>query len=271
MTTADFAQLEKFFDAYVARFADATGVLLPMQQLKLEHSRHVAACARKIMQAEQWPDNDFLTGSACALLHDIGRFSQYAQFQTFEDKRSINHAQRGFEVLQAEGALKFLPSAERDIILAAVRLHNVRDLPSDLPLATARFAHLVRDADKLDIFRVFQEAIETGQLDEHPEIAWSLDRTPGVSPELMACVREGRSVSYGQIRSLADFVMIQVCWLRSQMHYDAALALAMQRGALDFREKFVCSLDPSAATRECFSDIRASIGQRLTAAKPGKT
>jgi putative nucleotidyltransferase with HDIG domain len=262
MTAADLAQIESFFHAYTARFADANGALHRMQHLKVKHSHHVVANAEQIMAAQDWPQPDRLTGAACALLHDIGRFSQYAQYGSFEDKRSINHAERGAEILRTERVLDTLPIAERAIILACVRLHSVRELPPDLQPATARFAHLLRDADKLDIFRIFEDAIRQGHLDDHPEIAWSLDRSAGVNSEMLACVREGRTAEYSLVRSLADLMMIQVGWLHSQIHYDATLALAMERGALDFRETFICGLDPATATAECFAAVRETITHR---------
>ena len=262
MTAADLAQIESFFRAYTARFADANGALHRMQHLKVKHSHHVVANAQQIMAAQNWPQADRFTGSACALLHDIGRFSQYAQYGSFEDKRSIDHAERGAEVLRAERVLDTLPKGERAMILACVRLHNVRELPANLQPAIARLAHLLRDADKLDIFRIFEDAIHQGHLDDHPEIAWSLDRSAGVNSGMLACVREGRTAEYSLVRSLADLMMVQVGWLHSQIHYDAALELAMERGALDFRETFICGLDPSPATAECFAAVRENITRR---------
>jgi hypothetical protein len=268
MTDADLVHLEKFFGDYTQRFADTAGRLHPMQQLKAEHSRHVAATAALILAAEQWPELARRRGMACAWLHDIGRFAQFAEYGMFEDSKSINHATRGVTVLRTEGVLDALTPDTREIILVAVGCHNMRDLAPTLAAAHAPFVHLVRDADKLDIFRVFEDAVRADHLTKHPEIAWSLPVDGAVSPEVLAAVATGQTVSYQLVRTVCDFVMIQVGWISQQLYSDAALALACERGALAFRESFVLQIDNSPAVRACFAATHRTVEERLRLARP---
>jgi hypothetical protein len=270
MTAADMTQLETFFDRYTRRFAGDDGRLHPMQQLKVDHSRRVVTYADRIMAAERWPETQRLPGRACALLHDVGRFSQYAEFGIFEDHNSINHATRSVEVLRAEGVLEALPAEERGEILTAVGCHNMRELPPTLTPEYAALSHLVRDADKLDIFRVFEDAVRQGHLEDHPEIAWSLPEQGLANPEILAAVSAGEAVSYQLVRSLCDFVLIQVGWLRGFLHYDAAVAMADESQALEFREAYVRAIDDSPAVRACFASTRAAMQARLKKCRAGK-
>ena len=267
MTASDITQLELYFAAYTRRFAGADGRLHAMQQLKVAHSWRVVANAERIMVAEHWSEAQCLLGRACALLHDVGRFSQYAEFGGFEDHKSIDHAARGVEVLQAEDVLAALPAAERETILVSVRHHNVRELSATLPAAQAAFVHLVRDADKLDIFRVLEDAIRGRHLEDHPEIAWSLPERGPVNPEILAAVCAGRTVSYHMVRSLSDFVLIQVGWLRGFLHYDTAVVRACEIQALEFREEYVRAVEDSPAVRECFAITRAAMRARMQRSK----
>jgi len=234
-----------------------------MQQLKVDHSRRVVEKAERIMAAEQWSEAQCLLGKACALLHDVGRFSQYAEFGSFEDHHSINHALRGVDVLQADGVLAALPAADRATILMAVQQHNARELAPNLPADQFAFVHLVRDADKLDIFRVFEDAVRAGHLEDHPEIAWSLPERGPANPEILAAVCAGRTVNYRLVKSLCDFVLVQVGWLHGFLHYDAAVALACESRALEFREEFVRAIDDSPAVRACIASTRAAMQARL--------
>lgn len=263
MTPAELQQLEAFFDGYTRRFAAADGRLHPMQQLKVDHSRHVVANAAHIMAGDSWSEADRRLGVACALLHDVGRFSQYAEYGVFEDHRSVNHATRGVEVLRAERVLEPLAPAERETILVAVACHNLRDVGPGIAPEHARYVHLVRDADKLDIFRVLEEAIRDGQLEKHPEVAWSLPIDGRANPQVLQAVCRGETIHYDQLHSLCDFLLVQVGWLRSSLHYDRALALAGARGTLDFREAFIRKIDDSPAVRECFAVTRAAMQARL--------
>jgi hypothetical protein len=220
------------------------------------------------MDAEQWSELSRRQGLACAWLHDIGRFTQFAEFGMFDDRKSVNHATRGVTVLHREGILDHLVPATQEIILVAVGCHNARELSPTLAPKHIPFVHLVRDADKLDIFRVFEEAIRAGDLLKHPEIALSLPLQAAVTPEVLDAISAGQPISYQQLRSVCDFVMIQVGWIASQIHSAAALAWACDHGALDFRESFVRSLDDSPEVRACFQDIRRSVQQRLDAPPP---
>lgn len=263
MTAEDLVRLDTFFAGYTRRFAGVDGRLHPMQQLKVDHSRRVVTYADRIMTTEKWPEARRLLGRACALLHDVGRFSQYAEFATFADHHSINHATRGAEVLRAEGALDALPEGERETILVAVGCHNLREMAPTLAPEHAALAHLVRDADKLDIFRILADAIRQGHLEDHPEIAWSLPEHGPVNPEILAAVSAGQTVGYQLVHSLCDFVLIQVGWLHGFLHYDAAVALADESQALEFREAYVRAIDDSPAVRACFASTRAAMLARL--------
>ncbi len=266
MTSADLTGLTDFFARYTARFADARGCLHPMHQLKEKHCRLVAENASQIMAAESWSGARCRIGVACAWLHDVGRFPQYTEYGTFEDRKSINHAVLGAQVLRRERVLASLPAEEKQTILTAVACHNRKDLPLSLDPAMAPFVHLVRDADKLDIFRVLEEALQQGGLDRNPEVAWSLPQYGRANPVILRAVCEGHTVSYEHVQSLCDFVLVQVGWLRGQLHYDAAVALAHARGVLAYREEYVRAIDDSQAVRDCFAAVREALQARVALA-----
>ncbi|MDH7599314.1 MAG: HD domain-containing protein [Sedimentisphaerales bacterium] len=58
------------------------------------------------------------------LLHDVGRFEQFASYRTFMDAHSINHGRLGVEVLRRYGVLSRLDRHASHTILTAVRYHN---------------------------------------------------------------------------------------------------------------------------------------------------
>ena len=228
MTAALLQSLYAWFRAYAAGFAGPDGRLHPLQQLKLDHSLRVTANAREIAAALDWDEPDRLLGEACGLLHDAGRFSQFAEFRTFADRRSVNHAARGHDVLCTAGALEALSASDRSLVLDAVRFHNAPVVPADLAPARARFVHLVRDADKIDIFHVFDDAIRNHKLDLYPEITLQVDLAGPPSAEVIAAVQARRPVNYAQIRSLTDFLLVQLLWMY-ELHYAPSLRLVRER------------------------------------------
>ncbi|MDR2849136.1 MAG: HD domain-containing protein, partial [Verrucomicrobiota bacterium] len=242
MTPEFLNLLTQRYTAYVDTFRDASGALPDMLRLKLDHTRGVVADARRIMAGEDWDDASRVLGEACAWLHDAGRYSQFTEFGTFQDSKSIDHAKRGVQVIQEQGWLDGLPADERKRALASVVLHNRRAVPPTVAPQLARLTHLVRDADKLDIFRVMESAVRDGSLARNPEIAWGLQVAGAPSPEVVEAVRQGRSVSYAWIRTLSDFVLIQVGWLIGGLYYGTSCRLAAERNVLGFREAFLKTL-----------------------------
>jgi HD superfamily phosphohydrolase YqeK len=265
MTADFFAGLERLYKSYVDSFRNADGVLPEMIRLKLQHTRGVVDNAVLIAEGEGWSSEDAFIGRTGALLHDTGRYSQWEEFETFQDSKSIDHAQRGVEVITREGWLSDLTAAERKVVLAAVAVHNRKELPGGLDARTVAQAHLVRDADKLDILRVFEAAVADGMLNRNPEMAWGLRMDGPPAPVVLKAVTAGTSIDYAQVKSLADFVLIQVGWLPCGFHYSTALRLAAERKALEFRESFLTGLCGHDVLEECFSMVRRRMSMRLAA------
>ncbi len=239
MTHEHFQAVRSRFNRYVARFRGPDGAWPAMQALKRKHTAHVVADASRVMAAEGWAPPRALLGRTAALLHDIGRFSQYAEFRTFQDSASVNHADRGCDVLRQEGVLDGLPEGDSRIISEAVRLHNRMGLPPETDLVTAEVADVVRDADKLDIFRVFEEAVAQNQFENNPEIAWNMRLEGGVSEPVLAALEAGAPVDYRQVATFCDFVMVQVSWFCGQFRYAESRRLARTRRVLEYRERLV--------------------------------
>ena len=261
--TRDFLEtLTRKYHAYVDRFRTADGQLPEMLQLKLDHTLGVVEDAKRIMAGEAWPEVARVTGEACALLHDVGRYSQLTEFGTFRDAESIDHAKRGVQVIGQERWLDELPSAERNAVLVAVALHSKKAVPAALAVDVAELTHVVRDADKLDIFRVMETAISKGSLERNPEIAWGLCVKGAPSDEVVETISKGLPVSYQWIKNLSDFVLIQVGWLHGGLHFLTSLRLARDRRVLEFRETYLKTLSDDPGVKVCCDAVRAYLREQ---------
>ena len=90
-----------------------------------------------------------------ALLHDIGRFEQIKEFGEFNDKK-IEHAEFGVKVLFDNGLIRnFINEDKYDsIIYKAIYNHNKYKIKKNLNEKELLHCRIIRDADKLDNFRV---------------------------------------------------------------------------------------------------------------------
>ena len=59
---------------------------------------------------------------------------------------------------------------------------------------------------------------------------------------MIAAIKGGRPVDYQSIRSLADFVLIQVGWMRNGLAFASSRRFAAARGHYAYRRKFLLDL-----------------------------
>ena len=240
--------LIELYDAYVDTFRGADGELPPMMQLKRVHTAHVVTNARAIASGEGFDAETARVCEAAALLHDTGRYEQLKRYNTFRDSESVDHAVFSHDIVVEKGWLDGNP--QREAILTAVLVHNRRDVPSGLDPLTEAAVHAVRDADKLDIFRVLEDQIATTDWRTNCEAFWSLPTMARPSPAVLDAIRASRPVDYQNIKTLADFVLIQVGWMVCGLRYATSRRLCAERGHLAFRRSFLHELTDDPAVDE---------------------
>ena len=115
-----------WFGEYAKRYSPQRGALHPVLEIKIEHSVRVAVDAAELARQLRWTAGDVRAARALGLLHDVGRFEQFARFRTLVDQKSVDHGEKGYEVVLKEGILKTCSARDRNAILAGIRYHNRR-------------------------------------------------------------------------------------------------------------------------------------------------
>ncbi len=213
MNVEQFNHLQKWFHKYVKNITPDSGKLIHLIQLKLEHSINTAYYSRALGEDMRWSVSDILTAEALGLLHDVGRFSQIVKFGTFSDTGSINHGECGHKIIKQFNILSPLTGDDQARILDGIHYHNSVEIPQHINPDSLRFVKLVRDADKLDIFRVINDSIKNNRLDDYPEITLNIDINGPVNPLVLSQVLNKQIVSYKNVKSLADFGLTQLSWI----------------------------------------------------------
>lgn len=172
--------------------------------LKAIHTYCVLDAADEICKGEQFSKEDHQLALLIALLHDIGRFEQLKSFCSFDD-RIFNHADFGVKVLFEDGLIRqFLADSRYDtIIRKAIQYHSIYSLDTVKGLSERERLHcrIIRDADKLDNFRVKDtERIET--LFDMPEEVMAMEE---ITPKIMKSIRDRRCVVSGERVTHMDF------------------------------------------------------------------
>ena len=250
--------LSGLYDAYVDTYRGQDGVLPPMMQLKLVHTRKVVEAACAIAKGEGFDAPTARACEAAALLHDTGRYEQLRVYNTFRDSDSVDHAVFSHDIVKEKGWLDGWE--DKDAILAAVLYHNRREIPEGLDPLTLACSRTVRDADKLDIFRVLEDQIATTDWRHDAKAFWNLPTTAAPNPVIAEAIREGRPVDYQNIKSLADFVLIQVGWMVSGLEYATSRRLCAARGHLAYRRHFLHQLTDAPVVDELCDLAEKALG-----------
>lgn len=150
-------------------------------KLKIDHTYRVAGLCQRIAESLGLSEPDVDIAWLLGMLHDIGRFEQIRRFGTFNDVQSVDHAEFGADLLFKEGLIRKLaegyyeecelaePENQEDeqiiknnehhnkdtgLLEMAIRQHNKYRVKEDLTERQRMFCDILRDADKVDIFKV---------------------------------------------------------------------------------------------------------------------
>lgn len=253
MTKEGQESLRTWFERYVDRFRDRDGFLHPMLELKRCHSLRVAENARFIAAALSFPESEQRLAEGVGLVHDVGRFTQFAQHGSFRDADTVDHGAEGRRVLEAQN-LSFLPdSRDRERLFCVVEYHNRKrtDIPSGLSAEQDRLLRLIRDADKLDIMELVLRAVVIDGFQDLREMLPHIRLCRELSPGVLAEAAKTRSVSNGNLSTVADFLVMMATWCYD-MNYPPTRRLAVQRGILPRIRR---ELPDTKAVRELFAGI----------------
>ena len=203
----------------------------PKIALKIRHTYRVAEHCEEIARAIGMNDEDIEIAWLLGMLHDIGRFEQVKRYGTFYDNQSVDHAEFGADLLFGEDNLirtYVEDSSCDDVIETAVRQHNKLRISDDVTGKTFAFCNILRDADKVDIFRVNVETPPEDIYNVSPEEL----RNSAVSEAVMNEVRKHHVVPRGIPRTPADRILTHIA-LAFELVYPISYEIAEKEGYLD--------------------------------------
>lgn len=262
MEQIDLTQVRTWFERYVASYYSDDPVARESFKSRYDHILRTCQEMTYLTEALGLEDEDTCTAQAIALLHDIGRFEQFARYGTFFDHVSTDHGNLGAIILGQTGALAHLAYEEQETITCAVRCHNRRALPGNLPDSHQFFARLIRDADKLDIFQTafdyYQRRLSTAQ-----EQDWELELydEPICSPEVLNALLAGQQIEHCHLQTVHDLQLAQIAWI-----YDVQFAPTYRR--LQDRqvlEQLIGLLPEDSPREQIQQDVAAHIRNHINA------
>lgn len=128
-------------------------------KLKVTHTYGVIKASEYLAESLKLDEENKLLAKIIALLHDIGRFEQTKiskDIYDTADKLLFDHAEYGVKILFEDNLIRqFVKDDKYDnIIYKAILNHNKLEIEQGLNEEELFHTKLIRDADKIDNFRV---------------------------------------------------------------------------------------------------------------------
>lgn len=204
-------------------------------QLKKEHTFYVAKNCEWIARKLNLNEEEIFIAWLLGILHDIGRFEQLKQYQTFHDRLSCNHAFLSADLLEKN--FFTLPDKWKDLIKFCVRWHSAYKLP-ECDDYTRNMANILRDADKIDIIRVnVQSSFE--DIYGMPEEEFYHSQ---ISGEVWQDLMKHQTVYQAHRKTAIDYRLSHIAFVYG-LEYKESIHLLMEQGYLEQMLDFKSQID----------------------------
>jgi hypothetical protein len=259
MKQKDLEHLKKWFADYVAGFYTDNPADNRNIRLKEKHTEQV--CENMILLGDDLglSDEEKVLIETMALFHDIGRFKQYAVYGTFKDAESENHALLGLRELAVHHVLDICTKDERKWITKAIANHNAVIIPKRENGKSLLFIRLLRDADKLDIWRVFIDYYNTRDKQPNPIVEFGLPDDPSFSPRVLSAFNEERFVHFQDLKTLNDLKLLLLSWV-FDLNFSYSFQVVKNR---DYIEKIGAILPDSQETQRVLKQLHDYMERHL--------
>lgn len=152
-------KLEKAFDNYLKNY----DMNVKPIRYKYHHSYRVKELMKKLALMLNLSKDEIEIAEVIGLLHDVGRFEQIKKYGVCSDIRSgIDHADESCIYLFDNNHIKDFYDKEEnyEIIKDAIKNHNKYIIDNNLKDKSLFFTKMIRDMDKLDIYKVLTDEYE---------------------------------------------------------------------------------------------------------------
>jgi HD domain-containing protein len=264
-----YHNLEHWFDLYVSRFFTDDPDYNAVITTKKDHTQRVCTETAGLCSALNLSRGPCRIAATAALFHDLGRFKQYQKYRTFSDRASENHAMLSVREIGRHRILSSFHTDEKRLITFAVAHHNAIRIPAGCGDRKLFYLKLLRDADKLDIWRLvseyLQETVHNPEARKRQDITVHVSTAPGCSPAVINGFQEQRFVDFRDVKSFDDYKLLAIGWV-----YDLNFKPSFERVRKQrYIEKFAETLPQNGAIRsgveKAISYVEGAIGKDSSA------
>jgi hypothetical protein len=241
------------FQQYCERFYINDPLYDKFIELKRFHTFKVCENIIDIGRSLKMDKDQLNFAEVLALLHDIGRFEQYRKYRTFDDSVSENHAILGLRVIEEEKILNGFTSEQIEVLSQSILNHNKRSVPENEPAKIDFYSRLIRDADKLDIWRISIEMNITFKLQDEV-----LSDSYIVPKSFIQCFLDRQTIKMDQASSLYNNTLFKLSWIYD-LNFTRSFELFRER---NFGAKLLAKIPKSTEANNIAQIIEEYVSEK---------
>lgn len=240
------------FEEYYNSFKGLTEEQTNNFRIKKDHSFRVADLVYLLSELLKLSEEERYLSFFIGLFHDIGRFKQLIEYNTFNDAKSVDHAAYSVDVLKQGDFFDGLTKQQLELVFLAIYNHNKKDLPKGLSDEELLFASLIRDADKLDIYKVLTDYYSNTKAKPNHTLTWEMPKGTAVSGGVLKQVFAGALVSKEKVENELDIKVMQLSWVYD-INFKPSFEVIVEKRYL---EKIYNSLPKNDTVIEIFRKVK---------------
>ena len=253
------SEMHGWMAAYMKSFYSADAEVQQGILIKETHTGYVTANCVELAKNLNFSRHDTELAEIIGLFHDVGRFRQYSLYKTFNDADSEDHADLGLKVIDELDFFSRLDAADLEIVRFAIQQHNKKTIAPTDDERKILFAKVIRDADKLDIYRVLEPFLAQENADRMPKFIKGVAR-PEVSPDFVEKFVRGEQTDYREIRTNGDRKIVRLMWLYD-INFSWTMQKIVERGYI---EKIVSNLPMDEKISEGVRRLKLHVKEKLS-------
>lgn len=228
--------------------------------LKEKHTGYVTTNCVELAKFLKLSTHDTELAEIIGLFHDVGRFRQFSIYKTFNDADSEDHAELALKVIDELEFFKELAAQDYEVLKFAIQNHNKKTVAPTDDERKMLFAKIIRDADKLDIYRVLEPFLAQEDADKMPQFIKSAGRlVADISPDFVENFVTGNQADFRKIRTNGDRKIVRLMWL-----YDINFSWTMKKIVeRDYIEKIVSNLPMDEKIAEGVRRLKVHVDKKL--------
>jgi len=189
-----------------AQFRDDVNVLR-----NIIHTEKVVENILILADSLELSENEKNTAEVIALFHDIGRFWILLQDQTEVNK--YDHAQASIQYLLTNRTFTSLDESAKNNLIEIIQNHHLSAIQRKDNDSAFFFIRLLRDADKLDIWRSTTDNLVNTKKRLNLATELGISDKPVVTALFCQKIIEDNIGDKNEIKTFSDFLIYQMSWV----------------------------------------------------------